>query len=150
MRKTTATPAVQIEVVFPQHYIHKHFSKLNAGAVAIVVFCSFLGFIMLAGTAIDLNREFNKAAIRSGGTKEMESGYIQINGTENLKQQQKPSLLIEVLACFSVYTNFKKIFASRSAGKIGAPKDTLDILNGVRVMSIGWVSWDMCTCSGRR
>ena len=134
-----ANPEISLEVVFPQHYIHEHFSKLNAGAIVMVVLCSCLALILLVGTAIDMNRQFT-ATIKANIEKSSED-YIQMSEmpAEKLRPQVKPSFVTELLVCFSVYTNFKKLFASRSAEKSGVPKDTLDILNGVRVLSIGWV-----------
>ena len=41
----------------------------------------------------------------------------------------------KILLCFSFYSNFQKLFSSRS----GNAKDPLESLNAVRVMSMGWV-----------
>jgi peptidoglycan/LPS O-acetylase OafA/YrhL len=41
----------------------------------------------------------------------------------------------KTLLCFSAYTNFGKLFASRS----GNLRDPLESLNAVRVMAMGWV-----------
>jgi len=41
----------------------------------------------------------------------------------------------KLLLCFSFYSNFQKLFSSRS----GNAKDPLESLNAVRVMSMGWV-----------
>ena len=41
----------------------------------------------------------------------------------------------KLLLCFSWYTNFQKLFSSRS----GSSADPLESLNAVRVMSMGWV-----------
>jgi peptidoglycan/LPS O-acetylase OafA/YrhL len=49
-----------------------------------------------------------------------------------------PVLPIKLLMCFSLYTNTKKLFMSRSSEKTGT-KETLDIFNGVRAMSMAWV-----------
>lgn len=138
-----AAADVQIGVLFPQHFITEHFGTLNSGAIVMVVFCSLLGMVMLAGTAIDLNRQFGLTTNKKG--QDSSGEYMQmteINSEAKTPLQVKPlpqSLFLEVLVCFSVYTNFKKLFASRSGEKLGLPKDSLEILNGVRVMSMGWV-----------
>lgn len=46
--------------------------------------------------------------------------------------------LVKYLQCFSLISNTKKLFISRTQEKSGQ-KDTLKILNGVRVMSISWI-----------
>lgn len=58
--------------------------------------------------------------------------YIQLTEIEEAQKsvtQPKAFFLIEVLV----------VFQSTPTSRNSSPKDTLDILNGVRVMSIGWV-----------
>ena len=142
-KRLKATQELGVEVVFPQHYIHEHFGTLNAGAIVMLVICVLLGVVMTAGTAIDLNRQF---AVKA--SKKHENGDISFNKyvpmTDFADPTQSPpppppSIFLDFLVCFSTYTNFKRLFSSRSNEKLGTPKDTLDLLNGVRVMSIGWV-----------
>ena len=119
---------VEMEVVFPQHYIHEHFGRLNAGAIVMLVICVILGVVMAAGTIIDLNGKFEWFGSGKERRSEEKEGLVRA-------KEGKRERWVEVLVCFSVYTNYQKLLAARS----GSRKDTLEILNGIRVMSMGWV-----------
>lgn len=64
-----------------------------------------------------------------------------IKATDRINQDTsklEESKLVKYLLCFSVITNLKRLFTSRSQEKLGE-KDTMELLNSVRVLSIGWV-----------
>jgi len=61
--------------------------------------------------------------------------------TKQIENDSKPPQLSNAekyLLCFSLITNLQKLFLSRSQEKFGK-KDTLEVLNAMRVLSIGWV-----------
>lgn len=131
---------IPIMVSFPQRYIHQHFTNLSAGAIVMVVFCSFLAFIVLLGTVLDYQAKHSQ--------RQAKKGLLDEDGTELSPSSpaptiRPPSFLEQLLICFSVYTNFPKLFASRSAEKTGQA-DPMELLNGVRVMSMGWVILGHC------
>ena len=137
----------ELQVVFPQTYIHDNFTNLRTGAIVMLVFCVFLLLIVSIGTAIDLFHVY----IRSKVTSNTEENYQKLPNTEmhrlSLNSQtlkdplppKPPSFLEGFFLCFSLYSNVPKLFSSRSAEKVGEKRDTLEILNAVRVMSMGWV-----------
>ena len=55
-----------------------------------------------------------------------------------LNNSSKSNSFIKVLLCFSVLSNGKRVLTVRGPDKNGQ-KDPLSLLDGVRVMSIGWV-----------
>lgn len=146
-RKLQVSPSA-ITITFPQTYIHDHFTNLSAGAIAMLVVCIGLGLVVTVGTTIDMLKAWSNG---SGGTKaenyqmmdmkpKEERGSINAETGEKIKvQSTRESFLVGLLMCFSLYSNVPKLFSSRSAEKIGQKRDTLDILNAVRVMSMGWV-----------
>ena len=146
MREEEKALPVPVKIVFPKHYIQEHFGTLNAGAVVMLVICVLLGVIMMTGTVIDLNRQFGivQREKKDGKNGESAEGYLPmtvVNSDDKSSVHSSPppsSLLTDLLLCFSLYTNFKKLFTSRSSEKLGK-RETLDILNGIRVMSMGWV-----------
>ena len=67
---------------------------------------------------------------------------LDVSRHSNLKNEDSVAddtpIVIKMLMCFSVYTNLQKLFLIRSSEKTGA-KETLDIFNDVRDMSMGWL-----------
>jgi hypothetical protein len=81
-----------------------------------------------------LSDSFNSASSQGSETT-LVKGVFEIEQKEERKKDTfECTKLGQVLLCFSWYSNFKKIFATR-AGE----GDRLDCLNAVRVMSMGWV-----------
>jgi len=137
-----------LTITFPQTYIHNHFTNLSAGAIAMLVVCICLGLVVTVGTAIDMLKSWSKSHVKAPVQNyqmmdlwpKEERTSINAESGEKLKvQAQRQSFLVGLLLCFSLYTNVPKLFSSRSAEKVGQERDTLDILNAVRVMSMGWV-----------
>ena len=130
---------IPFRVTFPQRYIHEHFTHLSAGAIVMVVFCSFLAFTVLVGTLLDYKAKHSQSQSKKGLLDQDGSEVSPSNATPVLP----PSFLEALLICFSLYTNFPKLFASRAAEKAGQA-DPMELLNGVRVMSMGWVILGHC------
>jgi len=130
---------IPFRVTFPQRYIHEHFTHLSAGAIVMVVFCSFLAFTVLLGTLLDYKAKHSQSQSKKGLLDQDGSELSPSNATPVLS----PSFLEALLICFSLYTNFPKLFASRAAEKAGQA-DPMELLNGVRVMSMGWVILGHC------
>jgi peptidoglycan/LPS O-acetylase OafA/YrhL len=104
-------PLGTLSVHFPFEFIDGHLT-LHGGALAMLIFILLLLALCLIATAADL--------------------YLTLNSTKDSLQCSKPTSL---LLSFSYYTNFKKIMqptVSRSG-------ENLAVLNGLRVLSIGWV-----------
>ena len=111
-------------IVFPKEVYDENCFHLSSGAIGMTVFICMLSMLVLMGTFIEL---------------------ADVPRLKNLKQEAvldtppaQPSFPIKFLLCFSLYSNTKKLFDSRSAERLGN-RETLDVLNGIRVMSIGWV-----------
>jgi hypothetical protein len=110
----------------------------------MITLCSVLTAITVAGTILDLLSQW-KAARKIKREQELlndcaisldESRYSKLNNEDSVVDETP--IVIKMLMCFSVYTNLQKLFLSQSPEKTGTMK-TLDIFNGVRVMSMGWV-----------
>ncbi|CAG9325188.1 unnamed protein product [Blepharisma stoltei] len=108
-------------IVFPKEYIDDNFSDYSAGAILMIIFIAIIAFICLSATILE---------------------YYEISKPQSIdklgSEPQERSLAIKYLLCFSMITNLKKLFISRSQERLGK-KDTLELLNSVRVLSIGWV-----------
>lgn len=133
LRLQQSTPPLAI--AFPQTYIHDHFTNLSAGAIVIIIFCGLLLSAAIAGSVLDYMRQHTIAQPK-GDYELMEREKVVNSSSTALL----PTPLYErILTCFSIYTNLPKLFSSRASEKVGQRSDPLDILNGVRVMSMGWV-----------
>ena len=97
-------------IVFPKEFQEKHYGKFTTGAIFMLVFISFIALIAIIATILDK--------------------YL----TESFKKQNK---LIQILLCFSLKAN-TAILLSPNRLRNGN-KDPLEIINGVRVMSQGWI-----------
>jgi len=106
-------------IVFPKEYIDDHFNDYSAGAILMIIFIATIAFICLSATILE---------------------YYEISKAQSIdklsSEPKEKSLVIKYLLCFSMITNLKKLFISRSQERLGK-KDTLELLNSVRVLSIG-------------
>ena len=119
---------IEIEIFFPKEENERCCSKYSHGAVAMLVVVAAVGVVALIGTGIDLDRRSLQSSSR----------LAPLDGVTEEVAVPEPTLMMKVFLCFSIPSNFVKLFDSRSAERLGK-RDTLDVLNGIRVMSIGWV-----------
>lgn len=120
------------ELIYPQSYIQDHFNQLSDGAIAMLVVCSILVVCMIIGTVLDfLSGGQEKASI--AGQKYSDMDFITA-----FVVRKKLGIVIRIFLCFSLYTNAKKLFVSRCYEKTGEYCN-LEMFNGVRVMTMGWV-----------
>jgi hypothetical protein len=94
------------EVIFPIEYQEEHYSKLSTGAVLMLVFIFLLVILAVFSTILE---------------------YL-IDDDEGLSENFK------YLLCFSFIRNSKTILLERK--QPNGEKDTLELLNGMRVLSI--------------
>jgi len=111
-------PVGTMSVHFPFEFIDAH-SSIQGGAVAMLVVTVSLLLVCSIATGIDL----------------FTHSYPNPKALQDLPQAKSHFSSLSVLLSFSYYTNFKKIMqptVSRSG-------ENLAVLNGLRVLSIGWV-----------
>ena len=95
----------------------------------MALFCIFLLILIVSAAIVDWQ------IIKNMGEKETDDPTM--HRMSDIPQEScinPESKFIQVLLCFSAYSNYKKIFTKR-AGE----NDTLELLNCVRVLSMGWV-----------
>ena len=97
-------------VVFPEEYQNHRYRTYDSGAICMLVFIGVVTTIGIAATFAD---------------------YF-------LDPESKTSTPAKYLLCFSIITNGKRLLTTRGQERLGKP-DSLEMLNAVRVMSIGWV-----------
>ena len=118
----------------------------NGGFYAMLVFIVILVGVCGVATGFDLYQQQKEAKIQEKESIEMGNvnGEAKLNGsflsvssehTEVSFPSSSPSKALQLLLCFSFYTNLCKLLASKPA----AEKNALDIFNGMKVLSIGWV-----------
>ena len=102
---------------------------MNGWFVFTLLWLVVLVVLGIVASYVDIRQEHFKAtAITFKGDE----------ASQQLIPRPRESLGMRVLKCFSLYTNTKKLFLSRSAEKTGNVS-TLECLNGVRVLSMTWV-----------
>ena len=97
-------------VTFPIEYQHARYRTYSSGAICMLV---FIGVIFALGLASSLADYFLSAEDKTAG-------------------------VWKYLLCFSLLSNGQRLLTTRSQERLGKA-DSLELLNGVRVMSIGWV-----------
>ncbi|OMJ91129.1 hypothetical protein SteCoe_6393 [Stentor coeruleus] len=97
------------QVVFPIDYQQEHYAHYSPGALAMIIFVSLLFALLIIGSVVDYYAK------------------------SNLKENKLGTILV----CFSILENGKKLLATRI--RSSDTKENLEILNFVRVLSIGWV-----------
>lgn len=130
------------KISMPRHHIHG-IADFTPSATLMLVICILIILLAIIGTAI----EFALMSIRqisiisldssgegSSGNSSSEKSTLSGNFDISQTYENQPKL-IRILLCFSLYTNFNKLFAVKPESK----KDPLDCLNAVRVLSICWV-----------
>ena len=97
-------------VVFPEEYQEANYGTLSYGAICMLVFIGTIVTISMQATFTD---------------------YFLGGENENYRA-------LQYLLCFSLTKNVKRLFTPRAQERLGK-KDSLEFLDGVRVLSIGWV-----------
>jgi peptidoglycan/LPS O-acetylase OafA/YrhL len=103
-------PPTYAYAVFPKDYQEEYYGTYSGAAILMLVFISAIAYTALLATYLD---------------------YY-------LKEENKDSIQVKFLLCFSIISNGQKLLTSRAQERLGK-KDSLEMLNSVRVMSIGWV-----------
>ena len=98
------------EIFFPHKYQKDHYDHYSTGAIVMIVFMVLISFTVLVFTGIDFL----------------------------MKGEIRKRIYFQVVLSFSLISNVSKVFTTRSQDRLGE-KDSLEILNSVRVFSIGWV-----------
>ena len=128
--KVSAEALSAITVHFPFEYIDDH-STIHGGAVAMLIVVIFLLVLCLTATVLDLYIQF--PLISKDKSPEFSDKLTSVS-SESYNPEAHP-LPLGLLLSFSFYTNFNRLMqptVSRSG-------ENLAVLNGVRVLSIGWV-----------
>ena len=108
-----SSPAVNTpnySVLFPRKYQDDRYSSYNSGSICLLVFIGIITSLAILASFAD----------------------------HYLPKASRKSLLPKYLLCFSLLANGKRLFTTRAQERLGKP-DSLEMLSGVRVMSIGWV-----------
>eukprot|EP00054_Salpingoeca_dolichothecata_P018077 m.110468 g.110468 ORF g.110468 m.110468 type:complete len:668 (+) comp22721_c0_seq1:1-2004(+) len=118
----------------------------DGGAIFVIVIASFIGLLVLLGTLIDVQAEFQSFlstdfTLIGGDEREKEPLIQQMHDFKETREAfhqdlayTKPeSLPIRLLACFSLVRNVPKLCST------DAHKDSILCLNGIRTISMMWV-----------
>lgn len=97
-------------IIFSKEYQNDHYKDYDDSAKAMIVFMSFISLLVVVGSLVD---------------------FVTPKSLREL-------MIIKIILCFSLPSNVKKLLTTRSQERLGQ-KDTLEILNAVRVLSIAWV-----------
>ena len=97
------------EVIFPVSYQEENYGTLSTGAVIMISFILFVVVLALVATALD----------------------YWIDGEKRSKR------VFKYILCFSIISNVKTILSERRLPN--GEKDTLELLNGIKAISMGWV-----------
>jgi peptidoglycan/LPS O-acetylase OafA/YrhL len=130
--RVSAVALSSITVHFPFEYIDDH-STIHGGAVAMLIVIIFLLVLCLTATVVDLYLQSPLLSLSNGKSAEIADKSTTLS-SDSYSQANHP-LPLGLLLSFSFYTNFNKLIqptVSRSG-------ENLAVLNGVRVLSIGWV-----------
>lgn len=108
--KASNSSSSTLSIYFPYEYQKDHYRSYGTWEIIMLTIVIFLSTLALGSSVFDL--------LGPGHAKDTITGRI--------------------LLCFSLITNTKKLLTSRGKEKLGKT-DSLEVLNAVRVMSIGWV-----------
>ncbi|CAG9332897.1 unnamed protein product [Blepharisma stoltei] len=115
-----------LPVIFPKEYIDDNFEDFSTGAILMITFICIVGVIGLYATSLEYYLLSKK------------SKEIVAEKAEMIEPRAEDSTLVKLVLCFSLISNTKKLFVSRSQERLGK-KDSMELLNSVRVLSISWV-----------
>ena len=97
-------------VVFPEEYQDKYYGTYSYGAICMIMFIGIVAALALQGAFID---------------------YF-------LSSEKENSKIVKYLLCFSLITNGKNFLTSTARQRHGK-RDPLELLSGLKFLSIGWV-----------
>ena len=100
----------EVNIIFPREYQNNNYDTLSTGAILMIVFIGILTSICIAGTIFDLF----------------------------WNDDDKSSKFGIFLLCFSFVANLKIMLLRKNQIK-KCEGDNLEILNGIRALSIGWI-----------
>ena len=100
----------EVNIIFPREYQNNNYDTLSTGAILMIVFIGILTSICIAGTIFDLF----------------------------WNDDDKSSKFGIFLLCFSFVANLKIMLLRKNQIK-KCEGDNLEILNGIRVLSLGWI-----------
>lgn len=95
-------------LMFPYEYQKDNYRTYTTGAIIMISISVILSFIVVLGTIYEI------------------------------AYPEKKSIIPNIIRCFSLLSNGRKLLVSRSQERLGE-KDPLEIINGIRVLSLGWV-----------
>lgn len=101
-------------------------AKIDAGAIIALIIISILLVCSVSGTVYDVYKQKIIVQDKSVEKKDEEKELIE-------KKKHEEPLILQIILCFSLYTNLKKLFTVRKGG------DQLDCLHAIRFLSMGWV-----------
>lgn len=147
--QNSAISPSSVSIHFSKDEVEDRWGTYDGGFYVMLVFVALLVLFSAGATGLDLYRQLwgeREREREKEKTMEMEgiNAETAVKGsflstssehTEVAFQPSSPSKATELLLCFSLYTNLLKLFASKPASE----KNSLDIFNGVKVLSIGWV-----------
>lgn len=108
--------------------------QFTAGGYIMISIMSIIVLLCIIGTLVDINENyypFIKKPINRKAEANENEGMEEL-----LEKPPKKTNLVVFFCCFSYYSNFNKLVMSLSGG---SSSSRLEILNGIRVISILWV-----------
>ncbi|OMJ70241.1 hypothetical protein SteCoe_31839 [Stentor coeruleus] len=120
---------ISYSIIFPESYIHSRFHELNGGAIAMVLITVIIGTISIIGTIIDINIKHEEENIR------LDVEQTGIGKDDYLSVPQGESTIINILICFSIIRNMKKLMSVH----LDDYHPHLYFFDGIRVITIAWV-----------
>ena len=152
--QTIEISVASISLHFSRDEAEDKWGTYDGGFYSMLIICFFIVVLCCVATAVDLQKQ-RAEVIRRANQEILEMASVdesKVNGsflsssesselTEVAVQAApKPSKAVQVLLCFSVYTNLRKLFRAKPA----EDKNSLDVFNGMKVLSIGWVVLGHC------
>jgi hypothetical protein len=115
--------------------------SIDSGTIIIIVLLSLLLFLGLASPGLQFLKFFFKGEFyRKKDGESLLENMIEKNETDNEEKVQAPkkkkTLTFEIMECFSLTENWRKLWAIRGG--------TLDFLNGVRALAFFYVVFGHC------
>ncbi|OMJ91780.1 hypothetical protein SteCoe_5560 [Stentor coeruleus] len=99
------------DVIFSKEYEKEHYGKFSKGALLMILIIIILVIVCVMAGVFDYTM---------------------------LEEQKKSDPLVQLILCFSIVTNTKKLFECIPETKSGK-RDPFDLINSARCWSIGWI-----------
>ena len=130
----TDSSSVSFSLYFPSVVNDK---SLSNGCIVMISITCFIVFICLIGTLVDINENhfnFRNVFMKKEPNATCISEIEELNNEQLIQKPLKTSKLAIFFMCFSYMSNLNKLVSS-----IPGANPRLEILNGIRVISILWV-----------